>query len=126
FGKQIKSQVLENNTRMENMRSIDLGSKGWRARGPHIRAPKVLTFKNALKSKTVRKNAFRLNPFKTIPPDFSKFSDSERAVLGSRFMQDYRNFVNEYSSTIGERGPRARWHYVHAKNSAISGRRDVS
>lgn len=119
FGKQIKSMVLENNTRSENMKSIDLGAKGWRELG--ARAPKVLTHNGRLRTGTTLKNTFRLNPYKSIAGDTSALSDGQRAILGNNFMNEYRNFIDEYSSTTGQRGPKSRWHYVHARTSAVPG-----
>jgi len=119
FGKEIRAQVLEGRTRAELMKSVDLGAKGWRDLG--VRAPKILTYKNALRTGTLRKSTFRLDVKKLVVVDTDKLSQAERNKLGADYLTHFNEFLNTYSKTTASQ---SRWHYVSAKSSAL-GAQDV-
>jgi hypothetical protein len=116
FGKELRAQVLEGRTRAELMKSVDLGAKGWRELGAREREPKILTRFNALKTSSLRKNTFRLDPNKLLVVDVDKLSAAEQQRLGADYLNHFNEFFDAYSKTTGTN---KRWHYVSAKSSAL-------
>lgn len=117
FGKDLRRQVLEGQTRAENMKSMPLSREEQRDRG--IREQRVLSSNGRTRSGSVLESTFLVDPHSpSLAFDLSKLTSSERASLGAEFNRTFDSFVNEYSSSTGQRGPKSRWHYVAAKNSA--------
>jgi hypothetical protein len=119
FGKELKASVLENQTRAENMKSMDMYVKVDKTAGPGGIPTKVLNWNNSLHVGQVTKQSFRLDPKTVVPYDASKVSAQERVKLGQEFNNNFNSFVNEYTSSTGQRGPKSRWHYVEAKSAAL-------
>jgi len=121
FGKELKSQVIENKTRAENMKSMEVNAKADPTRGPGGVPAKMLSWQNSLHSAPVKEHSFRLDLRQVNPYDPTKASAQERMLLGKDFNNSFDSFVNEYTSSTGQRGPKSRWHYVEAKTAAIEG-----
>ncbi len=123
FGKELRAQVLENNSRAERMKtaSADLPASYWR--GFQTNAQRVMTGKDksgqpTLRTGSLRTTTFRLDPKKDYVLDWTKAPADQRARLGNEFMQEYRGFIENYSKTTQTK---SRWHYVRAESSALLG-----
>lgn len=118
FGKEVRAQMLENATRAENMKTMDVSPQELRDRKWRPRTV-ITTADNRLHHQAVRDKTFRLDPSQIQMFEPEKLSDQERAQLGAEFNNFYGQFVKEYSSSTGQRGPKSRWHYVAAKSAAV-------
>lgn len=118
FGKELKGQVLANNARAERMKtaSAELPAQYWK--GFNTNAQRVMTHRGALKTGSLRTSTFRLDATKDYVLNWDKLSASQQAALGNNFMNEYRNFVDNYTKTTQLK---SRWHYVPAKSSALMG-----
>lgn len=119
FGKDLKAQMIENQTRAANMKNMEASAKPDRSQGPGGMPAKVLNWRNSLHSAPVRERSFRLDPRQV--EIYDPTNAQERARLGQDFNATFDSFVNEYTSSTGQRGPKSRWHYVEAKTSALEG-----
>ncbi|MGZ3739153.1 MAG: hypothetical protein ACXVB9_07250 [Bdellovibrionota bacterium] len=120
FGKELKAQFLENESRAERMKSMDFYGVNRPDLGPGSKPSRVLSWENSLHSSPVRKNSFRLDPSQIAIIDPSQAAD--RAKLGAEFNQGFNSFVDQYTSSTGQgRNTKSRWHYVEAKSAAVAG-----
>src|SRR5207245_861591 len=89
FGKELRAQFLENESRAERMKSMDFYGVNRPDLGPGSKPSKVLNWKNSLQSSLVRKNSFRLDPSQITIIDPSQASAADRAKLGAEFNQNF-------------------------------------
>jgi len=84
FGKQLKSQMLENQRNAEKMASLDQSAKDWKDMG--VSPTHVLKGAQGLSnpnSGSLRQKTFRLDPLQITANDFSSKTQQERALLGN-------------------------------------------
>ncbi|HEY8278604.1 MAG TPA: hypothetical protein VIH99_03205 [Bdellovibrionota bacterium] len=142
FGKDIRAQMLESESRALRMKSVE--PTAWEAeefgKGPakifygndEIYKSQAVKKSEGIKerkpflvrapgSSSIKKSTFRLDPRQVGAMDFSKLSNQERGKLGSEFNQYFNQFVDNYTSSAGDR--KSRWHYVPAISSAVGSER---
>ena len=128
FGKELKANLLESQTRAQNMATLDRPAEELRALG--IAPNKIITRGQnrsiVSEGHTLRTASFMLNPKDVGVLNLDTLSPVERSKLGVSTAQFFDNFVNEYTSSKGPNGPKSRWHYVTAKTAAVGGSGQVT
>lgn len=120
FGKDLKAQLLENQSRAERMKSLDFRwsreTKDLRGRPTRIVQGKDV---KELQSYSLRSKTFRLDK------DGVEFVDLENQIerdkFGREFNRTFQGFVTEYTRSTASYGPKSRWHYVPLRSSALGG-----
>lgn len=129
FGKELKAQMIESQTRARNMQSIDrhFDLLHPREKDPLLRPNMPLLgagvgskneaalSQRTLASAPMRQKTFRLDPnaIEVFVP--SGISQAERDKLGVEFNRSFREFSNQFTRT----GEKSRWHYVPVKSAAV-------
>jgi hypothetical protein len=116
FGKEVRAQMLENQTRAQNMKTLDLPPDELKAMG--LKPREVLSHNHRLGTGHAVDGTFLLDPSTITTFDPTKLSGAERAKLGQEFNLGFNQFVNDYTQSTQLK---SRWAYVPVKRPAAGG-----